>query len=153
MNSNTTLFGGKNITVNFEPVVPQGGTADQATVPPPESVKVRQIPVREYEVGFAFVEDEPALVGFLCGQNKQWALTLAPVSYELVLATGREVNRDGFFSYSQRRTERAAKEQAAMIGMMATLPPETLKLAMEKGLAMQSRSPSSSHASRLPQAR
>jgi len=134
MNKNTTLFGGKTITVHFEPL-PDG------TAVPDEQIKVRQIPVRDYEIGFPFVDDEPALAGFLCGTGlRSWALNLTPESFEEVLTIGREVNAKGFFSFCQRRTERAAHEQAAMIGIMATLPPETLKAAMERGLAIQAQS-------------
>jgi hypothetical protein len=136
MNKNTILFGGKNITVNFEPVADPaavGGFRESVA----EEIKVRQIPVREYETGFPLVDDEPALVAFLCGKPKPWALTLRPESYEDALVTGREVNVKGFFSYCQRRTERDAKAQADMIGAMANMNPETLKLAMEKGLAIR----------------
>ena len=121
-----TLNGGKTITVIHEP------TAEGAE-PVAESVKVRQIQVRQYEAGFTLVKDEAALVGLLCGKEKTWALTLTPESYEDVLETGREVNRRGFFTYCQRRMEQDEKQNAAMIGVMANLPPETLKLAMEMG--------------------
>ena len=50
---------------------------------------MRQIPVNQFETGFAFIEDEVQLVAFLCGKDKPWALTLAPESYEQVLATGQ----------------------------------------------------------------
>jgi hypothetical protein len=130
MNKNITLNGGKNITVNFEPQA-DGSPAAAA------EVKVRQIPVRDYERGFVLVSDEVALAGFLCGKDKAWALTLAPESFEEVLATGREVNERGFFSHCQRLTERTEKQNAAMIGVMATLPPETMKLAIEMGMAKQ----------------
>ena len=135
MNSkNTTLFGGKSLTVYFEqPAAPAEPIL-------PEAIKVRQIPVREYETGLPLVDDEPALVGFLCRKDKAWALNLAPESFEEILTIGREGNAKGFFSFCQRRTERAAKAQADMIGLMATLPPETLKLAIEKGLAAQNQS-------------
>ncbi|MEI8288768.1 MAG: hypothetical protein WCH99_04800 [Verrucomicrobiota bacterium] len=128
-----TLNGGVMLTVSFEPLA-------DGTVPPPASIKVRQIPVRDYEAGFPFVDDEPALVGFVCGLNKAWALTLSPDSFEEVLATGREVNAKGFFTHCQRRMERIQREQAALYGAIATMPPETVKQMMEKGLAMQNRS-------------
>lgn len=139
MNKNITLFGGKNITVHFEPVA-DASAEGGFSVPPAEEIKVRQIPVREYETGLPLVDDEPALVGFLCGKNKPWALTLTPESFEDVLAAGREINAKGFFSSCQRHMERAAKQQADMIGVMATMPPETMKLVMERGLAVQAQS-------------
>ena len=157
---NTTLFGGKTITVHFEPLPDGPGFAEASPPVPDAQIKVRQIPVREYETGLPFIDDEPALVGFLVAQTsglcgKAWALTLTPESFEEVLTTGREVNEKGFFSFCQRRMERAAREQAAMIGVMATLPPETMKLAMERGLAMQaqSRSPTLSPGFVSPPAR
>ena len=140
MNKNITLFGGKNITVNFEPVADAAAEGGWRR-PEPESIKVRQIPVCEYESGALLVDDEPALAGFLCAKNKSWALRLAPESFEDVLATGREVNAKGFFSSCRRRMEREAKAQADMIGVMATLPPETMKAMIERGLAIQARSP------------
>lgn len=131
-----TLNGGLMLTVHFEPLA--DGTPVLA-----EEIKVRQIPVRDYDAGFGFMEDEPALVGFLCGKPKAWALTLAPASYEEVLEKGRVVNERGFFSSCQRRMERLEKQNMAQISAMAHLPPETIRLAMETGLARQ-------NASRLP---
>ena len=134
-----TLNGGLDLRVLFEKPSPE------AAAPPPASIKMRQIPVREYESGFRFLEDEPALVGFLCGHDKAWALTLSPESFEEVLALGQEVNERGFFTSARRRTERAEKQQAAWVAVLATLPQETVKLAMEAGLANQNqlRSPTS----------
>jgi len=160
MNETISLFGGKTITINFEPVA-DAAAEGGFRVPPAEEIKVRQIPVREYDAGVGLVNDEPALAGFLCQRlspqpstlNKSWALTLTPESFEEVLKTGRDVNAKGFFSACQRRTEHDAKAQAAMIGMMASLPPETLRLVMEKGLATQQRSPTLSPGSAPPPAR
>jgi hypothetical protein len=117
---NITLNGGKTITV----ILDSGAT---------ESVKVLQIKVRQYESAFPLVADEPALVGLLCGKEKAWALMLTSESYEAILETGREVNQRGFFSYCQRRTELQEKQNAAMIGMMAGLPPETIKTFVDLG--------------------
>lgn len=122
----TTLNGGLTLTVTYEP-------RSESAEPISEAVKVRQIPVREYDAGFACIEDEPALVGFLAAKNRSWALTLNPDSYETVLTTGRKVNARGFFTYCERRTEQAERRNAATIGMMSNLPPETLKLAIEIG--------------------
>ena len=140
------LNGGVMLTVLFESAGAEG--------PVNGSVKVRQIPVRDYDAGFPFIADEPAMVGFLCGQNKAWALTLTPASFEEILETGREVNEKGFFTHCQRRMERIQKEQAALYGALATLPQETVKLMMEKGLTMlkQSHSPSLSPGSASPPA-
>ena len=150
---NRGFWSGSEITappvrISCSGLLPMGITCDEplpdATVSSPAEIKVRQIPVREYETGFAFVNDEPALVGLLCGRDKAWALMLTPAAFEEILETGREVNEKGFFSSCQRRMERIQKEQATMYGVMASLPPETLKLVMAKGQEMmlnQSHSP------------
>jgi hypothetical protein len=121
-----TIKGGMEVKIAYE--LSAGETTHRT-----DTVKILQIQVRQYEAGFQFVNDEAALVGFVCGREKPWALTLTPESYEQILEFGRAVNSRGFFSYCQRRTEQAEKQNAAMIGMMANLPPETLKLAMEMG--------------------
>lgn len=141
MNSNVTLFGGKIVRIKFEPVadaLAEGGFR----VPPEEDIKVRQIPVREYDAGFGYVDDEISLVSWLCAKPKAWAVMLAPESFEEILATGREVNAKGFFSFCQRRTERLEKQNAALYGALANLPQETMKRMMELGLEKQHQSPS-----------
>jgi hypothetical protein len=141
-----TLFGGKLVTVSFEPTEaemktwegrnvsgPENGDGGTPSLPRTEQVRVRQIPIRDYERGFALVHDEIALAGFLCGKDRAWALTLAPQSYELVLAAGKEVNEKGFFAFAGRRAaELAEKEQAAMVvGLqIAQEHPELLEKAM-----------------------
>jgi hypothetical protein len=143
--TNITLFGGKLITVTFEPTEAELQTSD-FTLRTSE-VRVRQIPIREYERGFQLVQDEIALAGFLvaaprqsaadpCNCSRAWALTLTPQSYELVLATGREVNEKGFFAFARRRAaEQAEKEQAAMaVGLqIAREHPDLLEAAMNLG--------------------
>ena len=136
MANNITLFGGKMVTVRFEPLA-------DGTVPAAQEIKVRQIPVRDYEAGFPLVDDEPALVSFLAGKDRPWSLTTAPASFEEILATGREVNAKGFFSFCRRRMERNREREADMIGLMATLPADQMKTLTERGLELQrlSRSP------------
>lgn len=124
---NITLNGGQTLKFNFAPETE--GAAPRA----PLEIKVRQVPVRDYETGFGQVNDEPALVGFLCGKDKAWALALEPEVFEEILTVGRTVNQKGFFSFCQRRMERLEKQQADMLGAMAKLPPEMVKLAMEAG--------------------
>ena len=134
MNTTTTLFGGKLMTALFEPL-PDG------TPVPAQEIKVRQIPVREYEIGFPLANDEAALVGFLVGKDKNFALTLAPESFEELLATGREVNRRGFFSFCQRRMEqiqrREAAEQERMLGLMAKMSAEEIRAMTQRGQELQ----------------
>ena len=127
---NITLNGGQTLTFNFNPET-EGATPRESL-----NIKVRQVPVRDYEAGFVIVNDEPALVGFLCAKDKAWALTLEPEVFEEILTVGRTVNQKGFFSFCQRRMERLEKQQADMLGAMAKLPPEMLKLAMEAGKSL-----------------
>ena len=129
---NITLNGGQTLTFNFAP------EAEGATPREPLNIKVRQVPVRDYETGFAHVNDEVALVGFLCGKDKAWALALEPEVFEEILTVGRTVNQKGFFSFCQRLTERREKQQADMLGAMGKLSPEILRVAAEIGLKNQS---------------
>ena len=131
-----TLNGGLLLTVEFEKL-PDGSQ------PAPQEIKIRQIPVREYEAGFPLVDDEAGLVGFLCARERGWALTLQPAAFETVLEKGREVNARGFFSFCQRRMERLEKQNVSAISAMAALPPEMLRQVMELGQAKvnASRSP------------
>jgi hypothetical protein len=151
-----TLFGGIKYTVSFEPF--QDASAPEGwRKPADEEIRIRQIPVREYETGFAHVEkqDELALVGLLAGKDRLWAQSLTPVSYEEVLTRGREVNGKGFFSFCRRRTEQVEKQTSDMLGLMQTLPPETVKLVIAEGMKMAKPSGSkiSSPGSASPQAR
>lgn len=104
-----------------------------------ENVIVRQIPLADYERGFALVNDEIALAGFLCGKDKNWALQLMPETFEQVITLGREVNAKGFFAYATRRAVRESEANAAAMAALATLPPETLKLAVQLGADSTSR--------------
>jgi hypothetical protein len=131
MNNLLTINGGKKITVTFEPLPDGRPSAD------PAEIKVRQIPVRDYDKGFALVGDEIAFAGFLADKPRDWALTLAPESLEAILAAGREVNEKGFFSSCQRHTELAQRQQGEMLAMMGQLPPEALKVMVELGQAKQ----------------
>jgi len=134
-NQTDTLFGGRLVTAAFE----NGESAP---------VRVRQLRLAEYEKALALEPDEIAFVLFACDLGAGGPMPASPPtpkSYEALYAAVREVNAEGFFPYSRRRAERAAQEQKATLAMMADLPPETIKLAMEKGLTQQqSRSPTSS---------
>lgn len=126
-----------------------------------EFIHIRQIPVKDYPKGFAVADQEAALVSFLvsgpapagsttvypaAGQYfgfrpAAWAESLAPESYESVLARGKEVNAGGFFAYCGRQTAAAQEKLRVQIAAMAQLPPDVMKLAMEQGL--KSTSPTS----------
>lgn len=93
-----------------------------------ENVIVRQLPLADYERAFNVLADEIAFVGLLCGKDKKWALQLTPASYEQIHTLGKEVNEKGFFVFAGRRTESLAAQTGAMLAM---LPPETVKLALQ----------------------
>lgn len=126
----TALFGGRTI----DKVILEDGT-------PGEPILVRQIPIRDYERGVKLVEDDVALVGFLMGKDAEAAKALSPETFEEVLAVGQEVNAKGFFAFAQRRSDREKRQQAEMVRMMSNLSPEVIKLAAEKGSALQMSSP------------
>lgn len=130
--NNTTLLRGKLVLVTFD---------DEATLP--LEVRVRQIPVREYEAGFKLYTDEVALIAFLCAKPKEWALSLSPESYEEVIAIGREVNARGFFSFCLRRSEQEKTEQAQLFQVLSKMPPEVIQIAVAHS-QQQSASPGSS---------
>lgn len=136
---NDTLLGGRLI-----PAVP---FADGHT----EDVRVRQLPLADYERAFACREDEIALTALCCesaspgdpastgAHARAWALTLTPASYEALYAAAREVNAHGFFAYAARRETREWEQLTAIAAQMS---PDTLRAAISAG--HQSTSPTSS---------
>jgi hypothetical protein len=139
-----TLFGGRKIEVYFEPL-PEGST------PPAQTMTVRQIPVRDYDVGLKYFTDEIALVAFLVGRPREFAFTLSPQSYEEILSVGKEVNARGFFAFCQRRIEAKEQMDAAALVTIAQLPDEARKLVLSQGAKMTSLN--SSDSSSIPQPR
>lgn len=117
-----TLFGGRPMTAHLL----DGNTVD---------LRVRQLPLRDYERAFALLDDEISLTAFCCdtGQPKAWAETLAPESYEDLRAVVEEVNAKGFFAWSARRLTKLAEQQQRMMEVAAILPPDALKLALDAG--------------------
>lgn len=120
------MNGGKEIEIWLEAIAP-------GTTPTKGSIKVRQIPIREYEPGFKLIEDEISLVGFLVGKDRAFALGLTPESYEAVLTVGREVNKIGFFTFCQRRSEQLQKQNVALLEQMSHLPPDAMEAMVKAG--------------------
>ena len=116
-----SLFGGKTIAVMFE----DGKTGE---------LKVTQFKLRDYQRTFLLADDEFALVAAGCGATKELILTLAPESYELALATVKEVNEKGFFVYAGRQMERAAAN-------LRSLPQAMLEKMFKPGVTSPTRSP------------
>lgn len=128
------LLGGVKMTVTFE----TGETTE---------LLVRQIPVRDYDVGFKSYSDEVALVAFLVGKPREFAFTITPESYEEILTAGREVNEKGFFASCRRRMEAEAAKEIQVATALGSLPAETLKTLTEQGAKL------SSNSSSIPQPR
>lgn len=137
-NKTETLFGGRLVAVTFN----DGSTGE---------IKVRQLPLGEYERAFAVLDDEISLVALICGLKRDELVgTLStaspsssssnpsgvtPESYELLQVAAEEVNKNGFFVWSVRRTAKQDEKQGRMVEAMATLPPDVIKLALEVGKA------------------
>jgi hypothetical protein len=132
-----TLFGGRKLEVFFEPLA-------DGTVPPAQTLLVRQIPTRDYETGLQHYHDEPALVAFLVGQPREFAFTLSPQSYEAVLATGREVNEQSFFAACRRRMAAAQEKEFQAAILMARLPEADREVILRQGAKLLTGSPGSS---------
>jgi hypothetical protein len=90
------LFGGVTLTVETN-----HGTK--------ESVRVRQVPVREFPKYLEVMEDECRFVEFLCEKPPGWSDSLTPESSEQIVLEGEKVNSDFFSRWVRRRLERQEK--------------------------------------------
>lgn len=117
---NTTLLGGRPVKVNL-----LDGTEAE--------FKVRQLPLNEYEKGFAIADDEIALTALICGHPKEWAYNLQPESYEALYQAAKEVNERGFFASYRRHTEAALQREVAISAVVAQMPEEMRRTVMEAG--------------------
>ena len=124
-----TLYGGRALTVTFEPATSATPDAPLRT----EEIRVRQIPIRDYDAGFKCFTDEVALVAFLAGQPREWAFTLLPESYEEILALGREVNERGFFASCRRRMEADLNREIAISTAVSQMPEDVRRVVLEAG--------------------
>lgn len=145
MNSeNNTLFGGKLFAVVF---------ADQRT----EEIKVRQLPIGQYEKAFAVLNDEMALTALICDRPKDWITgknpdgsdSMNPESYEELFKLAGEVNAKGFFAWSGRKAEKARLQMLENAKLMAMLPEDMVNLAINMS-GKESTSPTSSPRPVLP---
>jgi hypothetical protein len=82
------------ITVTFE--------AEEGKQPlPPESVEIREIPVKRYPKVASSMSPEEAFIDAVLMKPVGWALSLTPESYEQV-ATGVKEANSRFFGYVRR---------------------------------------------------
>jgi len=116
MNSNTTLFGGRTITVRLEPTAPG---AEPAT----ETFTVRQFKLREYPALLPLLDDDIGLVSIAINKTREQTLAIMPDSFEELYKAMREANEKGFFTFAARRIEETTR-------MMAGLAPETIQAVM-----------------------
>lgn len=127
-----TLFGGKPLTVLVIDDTKRAATEQE--------VWVRQLPVKDYPAAFAAYGDDFKLAALYCGQAPGWAETLAPSSFNAVIAEGERVNAD-FFAYCERR-------QSREIALARRMPAELIEAALR-----QMRSPSPISSPSLPHRR
>lgn len=125
-------------------------------------VKVRQLPLAEYEKAFGLFNDEMGLTALIANQPKAWLIGgpgsdvpglesgatqdsrlqtrdsqsgVTPESYEALRAAAEEVNQAGFFAWSARRSERERQAQAQMMHALAALPPDAIEQITQLGMA------------------
>ena len=87
-----TALGGIDITV---------GHLDGTT----ETVKVRQLPVKDYKRALKSLADETTWLALVVDRNPVWVEGLHPASYR-ALAEAAEAQNADFFAWSARQTRR-----------------------------------------------
>lgn len=144
-----TLTGKRLITVSLETGDGQEAMGDNRA-----EVSVRQIPIRDYEAGLKHFGDEIALVAFMLGKPREFALTLTPGSYEAVLTAGKELNERGFFAFCLRRIAATQQEQLQLSAALAQMPEDVrLSILAEGAKAMASTASSGSSSPQPPRPR
>lgn len=95
MSEGTLIWGGREVAVRH-----RDGRA--------ETVRVRQLTVRELEGYLPLYGDEAARIEYACGQPKGWADDLEPAAHEALVAVDQELNLDFFSRWRRRRMEAVA---------------------------------------------
>ena len=118
----TTLLGGEELTLT---------QLDGAT----ETVRVRQLAVRQLPQMLGALEDEARLVELYCDKPPGWADTLARASHEALIAAGERINGDIFARWVERRRKNQERlprqnpeEQAAVLSAVLKARPELADL-------------------------
>ena len=130
MNTIETLFGGREIKVRLI-----DGTETE--------IKVRQIPIGEYETALKLLDNEIAFVTFVCEPRPKTPSapkieTVEPEFYEALYAAALEVNAKGFFSWKARRDSRDQEKEATKLAALAGAE-VTKELVMQSALAARQR--------------
>ena len=111
VNDLVILAGGVEIEVHYN---------DPAT--PPETVKIRQLPLRRMADFGALQGDEGALIDLFCNRPPGWSDTLDLASAEAIVELGTRLNLDPFARWAERRL--AANEQ--LRPLLGKIPPGSL---------------------------
>jgi hypothetical protein len=90
---NETLFGGADFIATH---------TDGAT----ESVKIAQIPIKDFPKFLQVQDDELKMAEFFCGKPEGWASSLSLDSLEGIITEGERINADFFSRWVQRRIAR-----------------------------------------------
>src|SRR6266704_2587941 len=113
--NNAILTGGEEINV----VTFEGQT---------ERVKVRLLPVKEFPLLLATMDDEIKRVCLLVGKPGEWAESLLPASHEAIIELGDKLNADFFARWIERRSQKASIGLKSIRG----LSPELLETIVNK---------------------
>jgi hypothetical protein len=79
-----------------------------------EELLVRQLKLKEWPQAMTCLDDEIGLVAIACTKTRPQILELTPASYNEAHAAMKGANAAGFFTYAQRRLDRAAEDLRAM---------------------------------------
>lgn len=78
-------------------------------------IKVRQLPIEDWDKAIGVFTNERALVALICGQPPEWVNKIAPDSYGELFKLAREVNERGFFDYAARQLKAGEDEIERMV--------------------------------------
>jgi hypothetical protein len=115
-----TMLGGVDILVTTQCQV-------IGEAPVMETVKVKQLPVKQYPAYLAALDDETAMAALLTGKTQDWVENLDAPSHELLVSTGDRINRDFFGRWAERqRNRRELLVPGLSARMLENLSPRTV---------------------------
>jgi hypothetical protein len=107
-----TLLGGSNALVGFL-------SGEE------ETVRVRQLPIRDYPDYLAAQMDEPRMAELLCGKPTGWGDSLEFASLEGIISEGDRLNADFFGRWLRRRLERQERLLPGSLAGVSVTPSPT----------------------------